>query len=128
LEILAPVSAGELVDKITILRVKSQRLSDPAKRANVALELARLEETAASALPKSEALERLTVELEAINAILWDVEEGKRDCERRKDFGESFIALARQVYHDNDKRAAIKRAINDATGSTIIEEKSYAAY
>lgn len=128
MEILAPVSAGELVDKITILRVKSQRLSDPAKRANVALELARLEETAASALPKSEALERLTVELEAINAILWDVEEGKRDCERRKDFGESFIALARQVYHDNDKRAAIKRAINDATGSTIIEEKSYAAY
>jgi predicted nucleic acid-binding Zn-ribbon protein len=128
MEILAPVSAGELVDKITILRVKSQRLTDTAKLANVALELTRLEETATQALPKSEALDRLTAELEAINAILWDVEEGKRDCERRKDFGPAFIALARQVYHDNDKRAAIKRAINNATGSTIIEEKSYAAY
>jgi predicted nucleic acid-binding Zn-ribbon protein len=128
MEILAPVSAGELIDKITILRVKSQRLTDAAKLTNVTLELARLEETAAKALPNSEALDRLTAELEAINAILWDVEEGKRDCERRKDFGPTFIALARQVYHDNDKRAAIKRAINNATGSSIIEEKSYAAY
>lgn len=128
MEILAPVSAGELVDKITILRVKSQRLTDPAKLANVARERARLEEISAQTLPKTETLDRLTAELEAINAILWDVEEGKRDCERRKDFGPAFIALARQVYRDNDTRAAIKRAINDATGSTIVEEKSYAAY
>ena len=126
--ILAPVSAGELIDKITILRVKAMRIGDPVKEANVQLELALLEATAAHELRTSPELERLTAELTEINAALWDIEDGKRDCERRQDFGPAFVALARSVYVGNDRRAAIKRRINEAAGSDIIEEKSYKAY
>lgn len=126
--ILAPISAGELIDKITILRVKAQRIGDPAKEANVRKELALLEATAASHLPASDEIERLTGDLTAVNAALWDVEDGKRDCERRQDFGPDFVALARRVYIENDQRAAIKRAINAAAGSEIVEEKSYKPY
>jgi hypothetical protein len=126
--ILAPISAGELIDKITILRVKAQRIGDPAKEANVRKELALLEATALSHIPPSADLERLTAELMAVNAALWDVEDGKRDCERRQDFGPDFVALARRVYIENDQRAAIKRAINAAAGSDIVEEKSYKPY
>jgi len=126
--ILAPVSAGELVDKITILRVKVTRIGDPAKEANVRAELALLEATADQALESSPELERLTADLTQINAALWDVEDGKRDHERRQDFGPSFVALARQVYIDNDRRAAVKRAINALVGSEIVEEKSYKPY
>lgn len=122
-----PVAAGELVDKITILRVKAERI-DPAKRANVAKELALLEAVAARELPPSPDLENLTDELQAVNAALWHIEEGKRDCERRADFGPGFIDLARAVYRQNDRRAALKRAINDLTGSEIVEEKSYKPY
>ena len=125
--ILIPVSAGELVDKLTILRVKAARI-DPSKRANVEKELVLLEAVAARELAAVPGLEALTAELEAVNAALWDVEEGKRDCERRQDFGPAFIALARRVYHENDRRAAIKRRINDAAGSDLIEEKSYRPY
>jgi hypothetical protein len=127
MEILAPVSAGELIDKITILRVKVERIA-PDKRANVAHELARLETIASHALTPSPDLASLTAELQAVNAGLWDVEDGKRDCERRQDFGPDFIALARRVYRENDLRAAIKRRINDLVGSSIVEEKSYGAY
>ena len=126
--ILAPVSAGELIDKITILRVKAERIGDPAKEANVRAELALLEATAARALPASEDLDRLTAELTAINAALWDIEDGKRDCERRQDFGPAFVQLARRVYIDNDRRAAVKREINLLVGSEIVEEKSYQPY
>jgi hypothetical protein len=126
--ILAPVSAGELIDKITILRVKAERIGDPAKEANVRAELALLEATAAQELPASDALDRLTAELTAINAALWDIEDGKRDCERRQDFGPAFVQLARRVYIDNDRRAAVKRAINLLVGSEIVEEKSYKPY
>ena len=126
--ILAPVSAGELIDKITILRVKATRIDDAAKEANVRAELALLEATAATELPASEDLERLTAELTEINAALWDVEDGKRDHERRQDFGPSFVQLARRVYIDNDRRAAVKRAINALVGSEIVEEKSYKPY
>ena len=126
--ILAPVSAGELIDKITILRVKAQRIDDPAKEANVQAELALLEATAAIELRTSPELERLTAELTEINAALWDIEDGKRDCERRGDFGPVFVALARSVYIENDRRAAVKRRINDAAGSDIVEEKSYKPY
>jgi hypothetical protein len=128
MSILAPISAGELVDKITILRVKALRIGDPAKEANVRKELALLEATAREHLPVTAELERLTAELTEINAALWDIEDGKRDCERRQDFGEDIVALARRVYIDNDKRAAIKRAINAAAGSEIVEEKSYKPY
>ncbi|MDI1366005.1 MAG: DUF6165 family protein [bacterium] len=126
--ILAPISAGELIDKITILRVKAERIGDPAKEANVRKELALLEATAAEHLPASAEIDRLTAELTTVNAALWDIEDGKRDCERRQDFGPDFVALARRVYIDNDQRAALKRAINAAAGSEIVEEKSYKPY
>jgi hypothetical protein len=126
--ILAPISAGELVDKVTILRVKAERIGDPAKRANVVKELALLEALAADALPNSPKLVALTAELTEVNAALWDIEDGKRDCERRQDFGPEFIRLARAVYLENDRRAAIKRAINEETGSDLVEEKSYQPY
>lgn len=128
MSIMAPISAGELVDKITILRVKAERIGDPAKEANVRKELAMLEAIAADALPASAEIERLTGELAEVNGALWDIEDGKRDCERRQDFGDRFVQLARSVYIENDRRAAIKRAINEAAGSDIVEEKSYKAY
>ena len=128
MSILAPISAGELVDKITILRVKAQRIGDPAKEANVRKELALLEATAREHLPDDAEIARLTEDLMAVNAALWDIEDGKRDCERRGDFGPAFVALARSVYIENDRRAAVKRRINDAAGSDIVEEKSYAPY
>lgn len=120
-----PVSAGELADKITILRVKAARI-EGVKQANVRRELALLEAVAAEALTAG--LEPLIAELEAVNAALWDIEEGKRECERRAVFDDTFIALARSVYRENDRRAAIKRRINEATGSEIVEEKSYRPY
>lgn len=124
--LLAPISAGELIDKITILRIKAQRIA-PEKRANVRHELEQLEALAARELAAVD-LAVLTAELTAINAGLWDIEDGKRDCERRGDFGPAFVALARSVYIENDRRAAVKRRINDAAGSDIVEEKSYASY
>ena len=126
--ILAPVSAGELIDKITILRVKALRIADSAKEANVKAELALLEETAARELRPSPELEDLIAQLTQINAALWDIEDGKRDCERRQDFGPKFVELARRVYIDNDRRAAVKRQINLLAGSDIVEEKSYKPY
>jgi hypothetical protein len=128
MSIMAPISAGELVDKITILRVKAERIGDPAKEANVRKELAMLEAIAAEALPASAEIERLIGELAEVNGALWDIEDGKRDCERRGDFGDRFVQLARSVYIENDRRAAIKRAINEAAGSDIVEEKSYKPY
>ena len=124
--LLAPISAGELIDKITILRIKAQRIA-PEKRANVRHELEQLEALAARELAAVD-LAAPTAELTAINAGLWDIEDGKRDCERRGDFGPAFVALARSVYIENDRRAAVKRRINDAAGSDIVEEKSYAPY
>ncbi len=126
--ILAPISAGELIDKITILRVKAERIGDPAKSANVLKELRLLEALAARELASTPSLEAMTAELFEVNATLWDIEDGKRDCERRQDFGPKFVALARSVYLENDRRAAIKRAINAAVGSDLIEEKSYRPY
>ena len=125
--ILIPVSPGELLDKITILRVKAERI-DPAKAENVRRELAALEAVASEHLPDTPDLRSLAGELQAVNAALWDVEEGRCDAERRQDFGPAFIQLARSVYRENDRRAAVKRRINDLLGSKIVEEKSYAAY
>jgi hypothetical protein len=123
--ILVPVSAGELADKITILRIKAARI-DPAKRANVVKELSLLEAIGARELPAAAA--SLVEALQEVNATLWDVEEAKRDCERRADFGVDFIALARRVYLETDRRAALKRGVNELLGSEIVEEKSYAPY
>jgi hypothetical protein len=127
LSVQIPVSAGELIDKITILRVKASRI-DPAKQVNVVRELSLLETVAERDLAEMPALADLAAELEAVNARLWDIEEGKRDCERRGDFGPAFVELARAVYIENDRRAAIKRRINEAAGSELIEEKSYRPY
>jgi hypothetical protein len=126
--ILIPVSAGELVDKITILRVKAERIGDPAKAANVRRELELLEASAREHLPDTPELQAQVAELTEVNGRLWDIEEGKRDCERRQDFGPGFVELARAVYVENDRRARVKRRINELTGSEIVEEKSYRPY
>ena len=128
MSILIPVSPGELVDKITILRVKAERIGDPKKAANVRKELALLEDVGRGELPDTPKLDQLAAELTKVNARLWDIEEGKRDCERRQDFGPAFVALARAVYVENDRRAEIKREINTMTHSDILEEKSYRPY
>lgn len=126
--ILIPVSPGELLDKITILRLKREKMTDPAKRRNAEVELELLEAVETRELAGKGDYADLLAELQAINRKLWDVEEGKRDCERRKDFGERFIALARAVYIENDHRADVKRRLNLLFGSVIVEEKSYDAY
>lgn len=126
--VLIPVAYGELIDKITILEIKAARLGDPAKRANVERELALLRKTWAGDPNSSIDIADLHAQLHAINARLWDIEEGKRACEREQRFDASFVDLARQVYFGNDERARIKRAINERLGSSIVEEKSYASY
>jgi Family of unknown function (DUF6165) len=127
-EIKVPISPGELLDKITILRIKSQRMSDPVKLANVRLELRALEATwGASAYAKID-IEADVSALLAVNERLWVIEDDIRDKERAQAFDAEFIRLARAVYFENDERAAIKRRINTTLGSSIIEEKSYREY
>ena len=123
-----PVAPGELIDKITILEIKLERIEAEAKLENIKKELDVLSQAYNRAVPKSEKLIKLTVELKKINELLWEIEDEIRGCERTKDFGDTFIKLARAVYVTNDKRMKVKRAINDLLGSQIIEEKSYAAY
>ncbi|MDW8258225.1 MAG: DUF6165 family protein [Gammaproteobacteria bacterium] len=127
-EILVPISPGELLDKITILRIKAARITDAAKLANVRTELELLERIwrdcgAADACPAAD--ERALFE---VNSRLWVIEDDIRDKERAGEFDQRFIELARAVYINNDERAAIKRRINVALGSRIVEEKSYADY
>jgi hypothetical protein len=127
-DILVPVSPGELLDKITILRIKSARMADPAKVANVRVELEALERTwrdsgAAAATPAGE-----EAALQRVNEALWDIEDLIRDKESAQQFDAGFITLARSVYTTNDERAAIKKRINNALGSRIVEEKSYKPY
>ncbi|WP_181703868.1 DUF6165 family protein [Chthonobacter albigriseus] len=122
-----PVSWGELIDKITILEIKAERIGDAAKLANVRRELELLNGRLAAAAITDE-VRALTAGLKAVNLELWDIEDEIRDQERAKDFGPRFIELARAVYVTNDKRADLKRALNAALGSAIQEEKSYAAY
>ncbi len=123
--ILIPVSAGELADKITILRIKRERLSDPVKRGWVETELAMLEDVAERQVQGFRAVEPLVAELFAINAELWDIEDAKRACERTQTFDARFIQLARDVYLKNDRRAALKRRISEACGGEIMEAKSH---
>ncbi|MEM1131026.1 MAG: DUF6165 family protein [Pseudomonadota bacterium] len=120
----APISAGELFDKITILRLKAARIADPAKRHAVAFELRQLEAIAAK-VTDSPGLRALVAQLHAINTRLWDIENAKRAAEARQDFGDAFVALARAVYRENDRRAEVKAAINRLVGSEIVEQKSY---
>jgi hypothetical protein len=126
MSIHVPLSAGELLDKITILRIKAQRIADVGKLANVRKELSALEavwrEAVRQPLPAEEA------ELTRVNESLWDIEDRIREQEQRQDFGPRFVELARQVYLTNDRRAAIKRRVNLHLGSALVEEKSYANY
>jgi hypothetical protein len=127
-DIKVPISPGELLDKITILRIKSQRMSDPAKLTNVRLELRALEQTwGASAYAKIDVAVDVAALL-AVNERLWVIEDEIRDKERAQAFDAEFIRLARAVYFENDERAAIKRRVNTALGSSILEEKSYRDY
>lgn len=127
-DILVPISPGELLDKITILRIKSARMTDETKLRNVRVELAALEQTwrdSGSAVPEVAADEAA---LQRVNEELWDIEDRIRDKERAKEFDAVFIELARAVYVTNDERARLKKNINVALGSRLVEEKSYQPY
>ncbi len=119
------VSNGEIIDKLTILEIKLEKIDDPAKRRNIEKEYRLLREAASGLLSPDDPLYR---ELKEVNLRLWEIEDHIRDLERRKDFGDDFIRTARSVYRENDRRAAIKRAINERTGSGLTEEKSYQPY
>ena len=127
-DILVPISPGELLDKITILRIKSARMTDETKLRNVRVELAALEQTwrdSGSAVPEVAADEAA---LQRVNEELWDIEDRIRDKERAKEFDAVFIELARAVYVTNDERARFKKNINVTLGSRLLEEKSYQPY
>lgn len=126
--ILVQIGTGELIDKITILQIKSERIEDPVKLSNVRHELALLSGTRDQSLTASDELDRLTDQLKSVNESLWEIEDDIRACEAEKDFGERFIELARAVYHTNDRRAQLKKDINLLTGSTVVEEKSYTEF
>ena len=128
LSFFVEISAGELIDKITILEIKADRLADPAKLANVRSELEIMVAARDAALTPSSELGELTAGLKAVNERLWQIEDDIRDCERAKEFEVLFVELARAVYTNNDERAVLKRRINDLLGSRIVEEKSYAPY
>ena len=126
-DILVPISVGELMDKLTILEIKSERINNPSQLKNIVHELEALR-----AVPLGDIdctmLDKLKAELKRVNARLWDVEDAIRDCDARGDFGGSFIELARAVYRLNDERARLKKAINLASGSRLFEEKSYRSF
>ena len=124
-KILAEISAGELIDKITILEIKSEKISNPEKLAEVDKELNSLKETVKKYIPDQTKIAKFKIDLKNINLKLWDIEDAKRIAEKNKKFNEYFIELARNVYKFNDKRANIKLAINIALESNIKEVKSY---
>jgi hypothetical protein len=126
--ILVEIAPGELIDKITILEIKSERITDADKLKNVRVELPVLEAARDAAMAVSAELAELTAQLKQVNEALWEIEDAIRVCERGQDFGPKFLELARSVYHRNDRRAALKRQINELLGSKLIEEKSYSAY
>lgn len=127
-KVTAEISIGELIDKITILQIKAENITDPAKIKNIHTELTTLTATLNTLVPKSPELDELTAQLLDINKQLWDIEDNIRDKERNKCFDKEFIEIARYVYYTNDDRCRVKRSINDLTGSRLVEEKSYAAY
>jgi len=127
-DILVPISPGELLDKITILRIKAARMRDAGKIANVRHELSLLEQTWKDSGAAAVELGPEEANLTRVNEALWVIEDEIRDEERAKRFGDKFIELARAVYVTNDERAAIKKRINTLLGSSIVEEKSYQQY
>jgi predicted nucleic acid-binding Zn-ribbon protein len=121
------ISNGELLDKFSILEIKMGNISDPSKLTNVEKEYRELTNDCTDLL-RDLSISTLYSELKSINQELWQVEDDIRECERRKDFGDEFISLARKVYFTNDERARVKKEINLASGSSLVEEKSYQAY
>jgi Family of unknown function (DUF6165) len=128
MSILLEVSPGELIDKMTILEIKLEKMSSPQQLANVRREYDLVHRTFAERVASAPALLDLIAKLKAANAALWDIEDDIRAHERDKNFGESFVQLARAVYRTNDERAAIKRRINALLNSALVEEKSYSDY
>ena len=119
------VSNGEIMDKLTILEIKLEKIEDPEKHHNIEKEYRLLREAAAGILPQNDPLYK---QLKDVNMQLWDIEDRIRELERKNNFGEEFIKTARSVYRQNDLRAELKRRINEKTGSGLIEEKSYKLY
>ncbi len=126
--ITAAIAPGELLDKISILQIKSERFTDAARLNHVRHELAQLTAVREQALPRGQELDDLAAELKAVNEKLWEIEDAIRLCERENDFGPRFIALARSIYRLNDQRFVLKRRINEQLGSSLIEEKEYTPY
>ena len=127
-EISVPVSFGELLDKISILQIKSERISDPGKLANIRAELSALEKTWMAHPAAGGDIVELRARLKAVNERLWVIEDDIRLKEKAQQFDEDFVKLARSVYFENDERARIKKDINLALGSAYVEEKSYEDY
>jgi Family of unknown function (DUF6165)/Tetratricopeptide repeat/Glycosyltransferase family 9 (heptosyltransferase) len=125
---LAPVSVGELLDKLTILEIKRERIDNPDRRAKVEAEYVTLAAVRAQHAWGGEAFDRLLAELKTVNETLWQIEDDVRECERKKTFGPKFVKLARAVYKNNDRRAAIKNELNSLCGSSLAEQKSYETY
>ena len=128
MQLQVPVSVGEVLDKITILQIKLVHISDAAKRANIQNELDALLPLVAGDAFITDQMQGLMAELKSVNKALWDIEDDIREKEAAKSFDAEFIRLARAVYVTNDKRAEIKKQINLATGSALVEEKSYESY
>ena len=129
MKILAEISVGELFDKITILNIKTKKISDNDKLQNIHTELKTLNDQSKKiTVSDAQVLNDLVLQLQQINEDLWDIENYKRECEAKKDFGESFIKLSRDVHFKNDKRAIIKKEINLLSNSQIVEEKEYSKY
>jgi hypothetical protein len=128
-KVLVPISVGELYDKISILEIKSERLTDSAKLGNVNYEMSLLKDLAGeSEYADQEKIKELFLKLKEVNTNIWEAEDRIRDCERRGAFGEDFLNIARSIYRLNDARAAVKREISVMTSSSVIEEKSYSGY
>lgn len=125
--VMAPVSPGELLDKITILEIKSERIDDAEKLKNVRYELELLSKLWTQAVPQIDVSQERQ-QLKSVNEELWVIEDDIRDKERDKAFDERFVELARSVYFTNDRRAALKKVVNQKLGSAIVEEKSYSDY
>jgi len=127
-KIIIEVSVGELLDKISILEIKKEKIKDTEKLKYISNEHSILKEQLDEKVKNDDKLEKLFLKLKEINTKLWDIEDDKRDCEKNKDFGEKFIKLSRDVHFLNDDRAKIKLEINTHTGSSIREIKEYTSY
>ena len=127
-KILTEISAGELLDKMTILEIKLNKIKDKKNLLEISKEYESLKETKKINIKLTKNLENLIIQLKEINLKLWDIEDKKRICEKNKDFGQTFIELSRSVYFNNDKRANIKSKINKMLGSNIKEIKQYVNY